>query len=401
MRGPGDVLQLGNGKEYPELFKGHSILSFSKIERFNKNSSFEVIEWTRHAHRYHGSTGPLMANYNATHRVHHLDRFPFWRPLPGIALSAALGIMAMLAIHLLELRFLSPMILAVTGGLVLGNLIRLPAVLSPGIAVSQKRLLRLGIVLLGLQVTVAQVQALGAATLVLVVVTLASTFVFVTIAGRLLRVDPGLTSLIAAGTSVCGASAVIAANAVTRAEEEDVAYAIACVTVLGTVAIFVFPLIGDLLGFGPRTFGVWSGAAVHEVAQVAAVAFQHSDTAGEVGTVTKLFRVVLLAPLIMAMAMAVRSRAAEGPSGGAPLPWFVLGFAALVLVNSLLTLPPALLEIARVATTLLLTTALAAMGLNTRIGPLMARGLRPALLAALGAGFIATLAATLVGLLGI
>lgn len=342
-----------------------------------------------------------MSDQNTSQRGPLLDLFALGRPLLGIALTATLGILAMLAVQLLDVPFLSPMILAVSGGLVLGNVIRLPASLASGITFSQKRLLRLGIMLLGLQVTVAQVQALGATTLILVVVTLASTFAFITVTGRLLRVDPGLTALIAAGTSVCGASAVIAANAVARAKDEDVAYAIACVTVLGTIAIFAFPLIGDMLKLEARAYGVWSGAAVHEVAQVAAVAFQHSDAAGEIGTVTKLFRVVLLAPLIMVMAITIRSRAAGAPSGSAPVPWFVLGFAALVFANSLLNLPQPLLDTAQLVTTLLLATALAAMGLNTRIGLLMARGLRPALLAALGAVFIAIMAATLIGMLAI
>ncbi|MEQ8929432.1 MAG: putative sulfate exporter family transporter [Silicimonas sp.] len=331
-----------------------------------------------------------------------LDSSALRRPLPGIALTAALGVLAMLAVHLLDVPFLSPMILAVAGGLMMGNLVRLPATISPpGVTFSQKRLLRLGIMLLGLQVTTAQVQALGAATLILVVVTLASTFAFITVTGRLLRVDPGLTALIAAGTSVCGASAVIAANTVARAKDEDVAYAVACVTVLGTIAIFVFPLVGDILNLDARAYGVWSGAAVHEVAQVAAVSFQHSDEAGEIGTVTKLFRVVLLVPLIMIMAITIRTVASGAPSGSVPVPLFVLGFAALVLANSILDLPQPLLDTARTTTTLLLATALAAMGLNTRIGLLMARGLRPALLAAFGAAFIAIMAASLIGMLGI
>ncbi|WP_163850027.1 YeiH family protein [Pseudooceanicola aestuarii] len=325
---------------------------------------------------------------------HPLLRLPL---LPGLTLTLGLAVLALAVQRFSGLAVLSPLIVAVCAGLALGNLTGVPAAAAAGVAFSQKTLLRLGIVLLGLRLTLADVQGLGLATLALVVLVLGSTFVVIRLLGRVLGVDAGLTTLIAAGTSVCGASAVIAANAVARAREEDVTYAIATVTVLGTVALFLFPMVATWTGVEGTAFGIWSGAAVHEVAQVAAVAFQHSDQAGEVGTVTKLFRVMLLAPLIMVLSL--RGQAEAGPRP--PFPWFVAGFAALVCVNSLIDLPQALLAPASAATDLLLTMALAAMGLNTRIAQLRARGLRPALLATLGSLYIAAASLSLILLFGL
>lgn len=321
--------------------------------------------------------------------------------LPGLLLTASLALVAIWVQTASGLAVMSPMIVAVSAGLILGNAIGVPGPAAAGVAISQRTLLRLGIVLLGLRVTLAQIQDLGLATLALVVLTLTTTFLVIKMLGRLLGVPSGLSTLIAAGTSVCGASAVIAANAVAGAEEEDVTYAIATVTVLGTAAIFLFPLVGALAELGPHSFGVWSGSAVHEVAQVAAVAFQNSDTAGEIGTITKLFRVVLLAPLIIAITLWSGGRALGTAQTAVPFPWFVLGFAALVCVNSLVALPAVLLQAANVATVLLLTMALAAMGLNTKFANLRSRGLRPALIAVAGSAFIAGFSLLLIRLLGI
>ena len=107
--------------------------------------------------------------------------------------------------------------------------------------------------------------------------------------------------MIAAGTSICGASAVIATNTVTNGDDEDVAYAVACVTIFGSVAMFAYPLLPTLLHLDPHAFGLWSGASIHEIAQVVAATFQDGKRAGEFGTIAKLSRVMLLAPVVIVL----------------------------------------------------------------------------------------------------
>src|SRR5262249_55721968 len=119
--------------------------------------------------------------------------------------------------------------------------------------------------------------------------------------GRQLSVDRKLTELIAAGTSICGASAVVATNTVTRASDEDVAYAVACVTVFGSASMLLYPVTAGLLQLTPHAFGLWAGASIHEIAQVVAAAFQNGVDAGNYGTIAKLSRVMLLAPLVLAL----------------------------------------------------------------------------------------------------
>jgi uncharacterized integral membrane protein (TIGR00698 family) len=321
----------------------------------------------------------------------------------GVMLTVAIAAAAFVLRMIPGLSLASPMILAVAIGIACNATVGLPEWARAGIAFVLRRVLRLAIILLGLQLTVGQIIDVGAAGIGIVVVTLAATFFFTVWLGRVLGVDRKLAELIAAGTSICGASAIIATNAVTRARGEDAAYALACVTLLGSIAMFVYPLLGSLLHLRPGAYGLWAGASIHEVAQVAAAAFQGGPEAGEIGTVTKLARVVFLAPIIMTLgALAARRGAPEGEEKTAsspPVPWFVLGFAALIVLNSASPLSPAMKANAGLLTSFMLTMALAAMGLQINIARLRDRGVKPLLLGTGATLFIALFSLTLVLLL--
>jgi uncharacterized integral membrane protein (TIGR00698 family) len=176
--------------------------------------------------------------------------------------------------------------------------------------------------------------------------------------------------------------------------------------VFGSVAMFAYPLLPGLLHLDPHAFGLWTGASIHEIAQVVAAAFQGGQRAGEFGTIAKLSRVMLLAPVVIALGLiAERNASKNNPAAGAsstrpPMPWFVLGFVALVGINSMIAIPAEAKVWVAMATTFLLSVALAAMGLETDIRKLAAKGLRPALLGALAFLFIAGFSLTLIKLIG-
>jgi uncharacterized integral membrane protein (TIGR00698 family) len=326
--------------------------------------------------------------------------------IPGLLLTSAAAAVAF-AIRLLPgMASLSPMILAILIGMLFHNTVGTPAWAKPGAAFSLRRLLRLAIILLGLQLTATQVVEVGGRGLAIIATTLLATFGFTVWMGRKLGVERKLAQLIAAGTSICGASAVIATNTVTNAPDEDVAYAVACVTVFGSIAMFAYPLLPAVLHLDPRGFGLWSGASIHEIAQVVAAAFQDGQKAGEFATVAKLSRVMLLAPMVIGLGLTQTRRARQNPTEAAatstrpPMPWFVLGFVAMVGVNSLVTVPPQAKVWIVAVTTFLLSVALAAMGLETDIRKLTAKGFRPALLGALAFLFIAGFSLALIKLIG-
>lgn len=320
--------------------------------------------------------------------------------LPGLALTAGIAGLGFALRQLPMVGVLSPMILAIMIGIGFHNLIGTPARAKPGVTFAMRRILRAAIVLLGLQLTAAQVAEVGATGLAVIALTLVSTFLFTTWLGRLMGVERGLAQLIAAGTSICGASAVIATNTVTRAHDEDVAYAVACVTVFGSVAMFLYPLLPVVLGLSPHAYGLWAGASIHEIAQVVAAAYQGGPAAGEFGTIAKLSRVMLLAPMVIALGlMAARQARGRGEDAGRarpPMPWFVLGFLAMVALNSVVTMPAEMKAALVLATTFMLSMALAAMGLETDIAKLRAKGVRPFLLGLAAFVFIALFSLALV-----
>ncbi len=331
------------------------------------------------------------------------DHPPKTRSAPATALVPGLFLTASIAAASFALREVpgvstfSPMILAIVMGIIFHNLIGTPARAKAGVMFSLRKILRLAIILLGLQLTAAQVIEVGATGIAVIALTLVSTFVFTTWLGHLLGVDRKLAELIAAGTSICGASAVIATNTVTRAHDEDVAYAVACVTVFGSIAMFAYPLLPALLHLTPHGFGLWAGASIHEIAQAVAAAYQDGQQAGDFGTIAKLSRVAMLAPVVIALGlMAARGGAHGHAKTKAPMPWFVLGFIALVGLNSVIIVPAGVKSLIVLATTFLLAMALAAMGLETDIRKLKAKGLRPLILGLAGFLFIACFSLTLV-----
>jgi uncharacterized integral membrane protein (TIGR00698 family) len=325
---------------------------------------------------------------------------------PGLLLTSAAATAAFAIRRLPGMTGFSPMILAILIGMLFHNAIGTPAWAKPGVTFSLRRLLRLAIILLGLQLTATQVVEVGGRGLGIIAATLLATFAFTVWMGRVLGVERKLAQLIAAGTSICGASAVIATNTVTNAHDEDVAYAVACVTVFGSIAMFAYPLLPGLLHLDPHGFGLWSGASIHEIAQVVAAAFQNGQKAGEFATVAKLSRVMLLAPMVIAIGLSESRRARQHGTDAAatstrpPMPRFVLGFVAMVGFSSAVSVPPEAKAWIVAVTTFLLSVALAAMGLETDIRKLTAKGFRPALLGTLAFLFIAGFSLVLIKLIG-
>ncbi|TDP43626.1 YeiH family protein [Zavarzinia compransoris] len=309
---------------------------------------------------------------------------------PGLLLAGLIAAGAFALRHLPGLGIFSPMILAIVIGIAVRNLIGVPDKAKPGIAFAMKPVLRLAIILLGLQLTASQVAEVGGGGIAVIVATIASTFLFTLWMGRKLGVDRRLAELIAAGTSICGASAIFAVNTVTEARDEDAAYAVACVTIFGTAAMFLYPLAPAMLGLAPDAYGLWAGASIHEIAQVVAAAYQGGQEAGDFGTIAKLSRVAMLAPVVLVMgALARGGRPGRGKPKRAPMPWFVLGFVAMVGLNSIIIIPAAVKSGIVSVTAFLLSVALAAMGLETSVAKLRAKGARPLLLGFLAFLFIA------------
>jgi len=319
---------------------------------------------------------------------------------PGLALSAAIAA-ASLGIRVIPgASAVSPMVIAFVIGIGVSGLFGTLPGTAAGNRFAAKTLLRFGVALLGLQLTIHQLAALGVRMLLVVFVVFAATFLATKWIGRLLGVDSKLAELIAAGTSVCGASAIIATNAVTRARDQDVGYAVAAVSLFGTLSMIVYPLLYRVLPLDIHTYGLWAGSSVQEVAQVVAAAFQVDPAAAQVAVPVKLARVALLAPLVLTIGSIRMRRGGDGEEARFRwqqiFPLFMVGFILLVALNSVITIAPHWRGMIAETTAFLLTMSLAAIGLETSLRDLRLQGIRPIALTAAGALFIASLSLVLI-----
>lgn len=320
--------------------------------------------------------------------------------VPGLILSLVLAWLSIQLKNATGVVALNPVVVALIAGIALRAAFGLSPTLRPGTAFAVRSVLRAAIVLLGLQVTLGQLASIGAGALSLAFLSVALTVPFTIWLGRMLGVNPALSQLIGTGTGICGASAIVAANQVARGSQEDVAYALAVITLCGTVSLILYPVLGPFLGLDPRGYGLWAGSSIHEVVQAVGAAAAGGQVSAEVGTITKLARVVLLAPAVLALGAWVRHNAPVGENDAttrlkAPMPWFAFGFLLMVAIASTHLLPPVVEQSSRLLVPLMLAASVAALGLNTDLGALRAKGLRPLML-----GIGATIFIALVGLIG-
>jgi uncharacterized integral membrane protein (TIGR00698 family) len=312
---------------------------------------------------------------------------------PGLCLAAVAVGIGLLAHSFVD--GVSPLVVAVALGAIVANTVGVGASVRPGVRYAAKRLLRVGVVLLGFQLSLSQLRALGVPGLGVVAATVAATFFGTRWVGRRLGLSDGMTLLVATGYSICGASAIAAVEGIAGAEEEEVAFSIALVTLCGSLSIVVLPLVGHILGLHGIGYGNWVGASVHDIGQVVAAATPGGSRAVDAAVVVKLTRVVLLAPLVASLSMARRRRArfagqgSEGTSVAAErtaqrrvpvVPLFVVGFLVAIVVRTTAVLPSrALLDI-KFAQTALLGAALFGLGCGVDVARLRRVGGKPLLL---------------------
>ena len=319
--------------------------------------------------------------------------------LPGLLLASGLAILAESLHKVPSLSLFSSLILAILLGILVKNNIGVPKIFQPGITFSLKRILRLSIILLGLRLSLSQVIAVGPTGLAIVLVTLVSTFIFTCWLGRQLGVNQKLTKLIAAGTSICGASAIVATNGVVESKDENVAYAVAIVTIFGTISMLLYPLLLVIFQMTSQEFGIWCGVSIHETAQVIAASFQGGEVSGELATIAKLSRVIFLIPIVITLGFlsaGLGKSAQKIKFGKLPIPWFVFGFIALMLLNSINIFPQELKAFVIEINHFLLAISMAGMGLKTSILEIKQTGIKPLYLGAASWIFISIFSFSLI-----
>jgi uncharacterized integral membrane protein (TIGR00698 family) len=283
---------------------------------------------------------------------------------------------------------------AIVIGLLIANTVGVPRVFQAGVA-TYEFWLKAGIVLLGSRFLLGDVLHLGGISLLLVAIALSLSLGFMHLLGRIFKLKPKLTSLLAIGSAICGVSAIIAAKPAIGADDEDTSYAIAAILALGAISLFTFPLIGHSLHLSDKAYGLWAGLAVDNTAEATAAGALYSDAAGKVAVLAKTSRNALIGFIVLAYAIYWSSRGeAQAIGNKAAFLWrkfpkFVLGFLLIsLLATAGFFTKPQLLSVANLSRWAFLLT-FAGVGLRTNLRELGKQGWRPFAVGAIGEVFIA------------
>ena len=316
--------------------------------------------------------------------------------MPGLLLSATIA----LAVRFISDQLGGPaMLYALLFGMAF-NFLTEDKRFAAGIYFASRNVLRIGVALLGLRITTGEVMALGWPVVALILSTVILTILVGALVGRALGLKADQSVLSAGAVAICGASAALAIASVLpshKDRERNTILTVAGVTALSTIAMVVYPVFVVYLGYDDVTAGVFLGATIHDVAQVVGAGYIISDQSGEISTLVKLIRVACLVPVVVVISLITHRSRADSPDKRPLLPWFLVAFVVLVIVNSMNWVPPSANALLTPVSSWCLLTAVAALGVKTSLqaltdvgpAPISAMVLQTALLAALVFGALA------------
>ena len=285
---------------------------------------------------------------------------------------------------------LSPMIIGIVLGMLYANSLRnnLPETWVPGIQFCSKRILRVGIILYGFRLTFQDILNVGAAGIIIDAIVVVTTILGGVLIGRLMKMDRDIALLTSIGSGICGAAAVLGAESTIQTKPYKTAVAVATVVIFGTLSMFLYPIAyrSGILEMTPQEVGIYAGATLHEVAHAVGAGNARGPDVANVAIIVKMIRVMLLVPVLLVLGWWVARRAARSAEGGAAkgkvaIPWFAVGFLAVIGFNSFDLLPMPVVDAINYIDTFLLTMAMAALGAETSIDKFKKAGAKPFILA--------------------
>ena len=313
--------------------------------------------------------------------------------LPGLAASLAIAAVATFIESLLPIHIIGAAVIAMFIGMALEPLVKKAPIMKSGIRLTSKRVLKLAIILLGLSLNIMTVLRVGRMSLLVMIFTLATCFGCGHFIGKALGLNWKMSSLISAGTGICGGSAIAAIAPTIEAEDRDIAYAMSATFLFDMAMVVLFPIIGKAMGMSDQAFGLWAGTAVNDTSSVVATGYAFSEAAGDFATMVKLTRTLAIIPTVMIFALIqlrIKRREATLASGDASeirsgfslkkiFPYFILGFLAMAAVASIFPIPAAVVSVTKRISKFLMVAALAAIGMNTSLSGFGRSGVRPML----------------------
>ncbi len=317
--------------------------------------------------------------------------------LSGIATSVLIAVAATFIEGLLEkllhTHIIGGAVIAMFIGMIINYFIGKNSFLAPGVKFTSKKILKFAIILLGLSLNIQTVLNVGKMSLVVMIFTLLTCFGGGYFIGKALGLNWKLSNLISAGTGICGGSAIAAIAPTIDAEDNDVAYAMSATFLFDMAMIVLFPIMGKAMGMSAEAFGIWAGTAVNDTSSVVATGYAFSEAAGDFATMVKLTRTLSIIPTVLTFAIIqMNIKRKEAIKNGEQtdgiktkfsfkkvFPWFILGFLAMSVVASIVTIPAEVVSTTKSVSKFLMVSALAAIGLNTSFKDMKKSGIKPML----------------------
>lgn len=296
--------------------------------------------------------------------------------LPGIVLAAVIALPAYLIGTLFPI--VGSPVLGILSGMLLSSFWRRPVLFDDGIKYTSKKVLQYSVVLMGFGLDLFNIIKVGGQTLELLIFTLAAAFLTAYIAGKLLRIEGKIQTLIGVGTAICGGSAIAAAAPVIDANEKEVAHAISTIFLFNVMAAFLFPFLGHVMGMNDQSFGLWTGTAVNDTSSVVAAGYTFSHAAGNLAVIVKLTRTLMIVPVTLVLAFYYSRKTSQKKQSGYHFskifPWFVLGFVMTSVISTFLPIPTAAINVLVQCGKYLIVMAMVSIGLNTNVVKLIKNG---------------------------
>ena len=301
--------------------------------------------------------------------------------LPGILLAALIAVPAW------YIGKVIPIVGSPVLGIIFGMLLafwKRSAFFNNGVQYTSKKLLQYSIILLGFQMNLFNVFAVGKQTLVLMSFTLTAAFLTAYFVGKILKLDSNTTILIGVGSAICGGSAIAATAPVINASDEEVAHSISTIFLFNVIAAFVFPFLGHMFGMNDQNFGIWAGTAINDTSSVVAAGYSFSNDAGNLAVIVKLTRTLMIVPVTLFLAFFTSKNYSQKQNNSYSIakifPWFVLGFVATSIINTFIPMQQGLGQFLSQTGKFMIVMAMASIGLNTNLIKLVRSGTKPILL---------------------
>lgn len=310
--------------------------------------------------------------------------------VPGFAAALIIAAISKLIESILPIHLIGASVIALFIGMIINHFWKPNDTFSAGLKFTSKKILKFAIILLGASLNIKIVLEVGKMSLCVMAFTLFTCFGVGYFVGRALKINWKLSNLISAGTGICGGSAIAAIAPVIDADDSDIAYAMSATFLFDMAMIVLFPIMGQAMGLSDMAYGLWAGTAVNDTSSVVAAGYAFSEAAGDFATMVKLTRTLSIIPTVIAFALInARIKRKEAGAGGAAvkaklgltkiIPWFILGFLALAVINSFGVIPQVVSSGMKDVSKFLMVSALAAIGLNTSFKDMKKSGFAPML----------------------